>query len=75
MTLLNASIFNAGSLGSLAKLQDECTGDHVLLKRTGENVRYCVISDIAAISELVSNKSDSVFCGSFYLKNQEQYCS
>ena len=61
MTLLNASIFNAGSLGSLAKLQDECTGDHVLLKRTGENVRYCVISDIAAISEQVSNKEVIVF--------------
>jgi hypothetical protein len=36
---------------SLATLNDECSQDCIQLKRTGENVRYCLVSDIIAIGE------------------------
>lgn len=38
---------------TLSKLQDECSGQHILLKRTGENVRYCLLKDVKAIAEQV----------------------
>ncbi|XP_019863139.1 PREDICTED: disks large homolog 5-like [Amphimedon queenslandica] len=37
---------------SLTMLKDnEGATDHILLKRTGENVRYCIVSDIKSIAD------------------------
>ena len=44
---------NTGSIRSLALLQDECSEDHLVLKRSGENVRYCLFNDVLAIGDQV----------------------
>lgn len=43
----------SGTLGSLAMIEDQCSNGTIILRRTGENVRYCQVSDVHAIAEEV----------------------
>ena len=49
-------IHSSGTLGSLAMVEDQCCDNHVILKRTGENIRYCKVMDIVSIAQQVSIK-------------------
>ena len=43
-----------GTLGSLAMVEDQCSAGNIILKRTGENIRYCKVVDVISIANEVS---------------------
>ncbi len=48
-----------GTSDSLAMVEDQCSTGNIILKRTGENIRYCKVADVESISqEVCSNHSD-----------------
>ncbi len=42
-----------GTIGSLAMIEDQCADGTVILKRTGENIRYCKVNDVESIGQEV----------------------